>query len=330
MLEYINLYSTAPDFNLAFEQHVFDSFPRDRSYFMLWQNNRAVIVGKYQNAYAEVNRDYLSENNIALVRRLSGGGAVYHDMGNLNFTFITDADKSGNINMAVFCSSVVRALAKCGVMAEINGRNDITVCGKKFSGNSQYIKQGRVMHHGTILFDSDLTVLSAVLNPDVEKMRAKGIKSVKSRVTNLKPLLPPGTGLEDFRSILLGSVLEETSGTEHIVTPQDVEAAKKISSEKYSTWQWNWGRSPECSFVKTAYPEGCGKVEAHITCDKGLITDMHFYGDFFSPEDPEGLQKVFQGVTPDETGYRQALKHTDVSRFFAGLDNEKLISVLTA
>ena len=153
-LSYLDLMTTDPSYNLAMEQYVFDCLPRDRMYFMLWQNDNAIIVGKYQNTISEINEQAVRERGIRVVRRLSGGGAVYHDMGNLNFTFITDAGGSSALDMKLFCAPVVRTLAALGVKAEVNGRNDITIDGKKFSGNSQYLRQGRVMHHGTIMFDS--------------------------------------------------------------------------------------------------------------------------------------------------------------------------------
>lgn len=172
-LSYLDLMTTDPSYNLAMEQHVFDCLPRDRMYFMLWQNDNAIIVGKYQNTIAEINEEAVRERGIRVVRRLSGGGAVYHDMGNLNFTFITDVGESNALDLKLFCEPVVRTLATLGVKAEVNGRNDITIDGKKFSGNSQYIRQGRVMHHGTIMFDSDLSVVSEALRVDRRRFRPR-------------------------------------------------------------------------------------------------------------------------------------------------------------
>ena len=163
-LSYLNLYTTDPAWNLAAEQYVFDALPRDRTYFMLWQNDNAIIIGKHQNAAAEIDQQFVRENGVRVVRRLSGGGAVYHDMGNLNFTFIADAGSMESINFKLFCQPVVAALAALGVQAEVNGRNDMTINGQKFSGNSQYLKEGRVMHHGTIMFDSDLDRVAQALD----------------------------------------------------------------------------------------------------------------------------------------------------------------------
>lgn len=211
-LSYLDLMTTDPSYNLAMEQYVFDCLPRDRMYFMLWQNDNAIIVGKYQNTISEINEEAVRERGIRVVRRLSGGGAVYHDMGNLNFTFITDAGGSGTLDMKLFCEPVVRTLAALGVRAEVNGRNDITIDGKKFSGNSQYLRQGRVMHHGTIMFDSDLSVVGEALRVDPTKIQTKGIRSVRSRVTNVAEHLPERVTLPEFRRILLENILRENPG----------------------------------------------------------------------------------------------------------------------
>ena len=188
-LNYLNIYTTDPAFNLAAEQYVFENLPKDRMYFMLWQNDNAIIIGKYQNTLAEINEKNVLENGMKVVRRLSGGGAVYHDLGNLNFTFIADAGELEELNMRVFCQPIVKALAKIGITAEINGRNDITIDGRKFSGNAQYMRSGRIMHHGTIMFDSNLEMVQKALNVDPSKIESKGKKSVRSRVTNIREYL---------------------------------------------------------------------------------------------------------------------------------------------
>ena len=225
-LSYLDLMTTDPSYNLAMEQYVFDCLPRDRMYFMLWQNDNAIIVGKYQNTIAEINEEAVRERGIRVVRRLSGGGAVYHDMGNLNFTFITDVGESNALDLKLFCEPVVRTLATLGVKAEVNGRNDITIDGKKFSGNSQYIRQRRVMHHGTIMFDSDLSVVSEALRVDPTKIQTKGIRSVRSRVTNVAEHLPEKVTLPEFRRILLENILKENPGEAYPLTQDGGKAAR--------------------------------------------------------------------------------------------------------
>ena len=326
-LSYLDLMTTDPSYNLAMEQYVFDCLPRDRMYFMLWQNDNAIIVGKYQNTIAEINEEAVRERGIRVVRRLSGGGAVYHDMGNLNFTFITDVGESNALDLKLFCEPVVRTLATLGVKAEVNGRNDITIDGKKFSGNSQYIRQGRVMHHGTIMFDSDLSVVSEALRVDPTKIQTKGIRSVRSRVTNVSEHLPEKVTLPEFRRILLENILKENPGEAYPLTQDDLAAVEKLRAERYATWDWNYGFSPACTMLRRRRVDGCGMIEAYITVEHGKIAALTFKGDFFSASEPDELAAHFVGCTPDRAGYEKALGDVDVSRYFAGLQKDELIDI---
>ena len=327
-LSYLDLMTTDPSYNLAMEQYVFDCLPRDRMYFMLWQNDNAIIVGKYQNTIAEINEETVRERGIRVVRRLSGGGAVYHDMGNLNFTFITDVGEGNALDLKLFCEPVVRTLATLGVKAEVNGRNDITIDGKKFSGNSQYIRQGRVMHHGTIMFDSDLSVVSEALRVDPTKIQTKGIRSVRSRVTNVAEHLPEKVTLPEFRRILLENILKENPGEAYPLTQDDLAAVEKLRAERYATWDWNYGFSPVCTMLRRRRVDGCGMIEAYITVEHGKIAALTFKGDFFSASEPDELAAHFVGCTPNRAGYEKALSDVDVSRYFAGLQKDELIDIL--
>ena len=329
MLTIINLTTTDPAFNLAAEQYVFDCLPKDRSYFMLWQNENAIIIGKYQNTLAEINRPYVEAHKIKVVRRLSGGGAVYHDLGNLNYTYITDAGELETLNMRVFCEPIVRALAEFGVAAEINGRNDMTIDGKKFSGNAQYLRHGRVMHHGTLLYNSDLSAVSKALQVDPEKIRAKGIESVRSRVTNIRRYMKEDIPLFVFREMLLESIRRETESEDYEFSREDVREIERIRKERYDTWEWNYGKSPECTILRSGRVEGCGTIEAFITTDRGLITGIAFYGDFFSTKDPEELEQYFIGKKPDIEGFTQALEGIAVEQYFTGLTIEELLKLLS-
>ena len=327
-LSYLDLTTTDPAFNLAAEQYVFDALPRDRAYFMLWQNDNAIIVGKYQNTFAEINEAYVKEHGIRVVRRLSGGGAVYHDLGNLNFTFIADAGTLSTLNFTIFCEPVIRTLAKFGVTAEVNGRNDMTIDGRKFSGNSQYLKQGRIMHHGTILFDSDLSVVSNALQVDESKFQSKASKSVRSRVTNVAAYLPTPVSLPEFRSALLADIAQSAGGEAYVFSASDLAAIEKLRAERYGTWEWNYGFSPACTIERRARIEGCGTVEVRIGVSGGHISEMYFYGDFFSVSEPEQLSARFVGLSPDAQGYKKALQGIDVSQYIVGLTNEALMQLL--
>lgn len=328
-LSYLVLDSTDPAWNLAAEQYVFDALPKDRSYAMLWQNDNAIIIGKYQNTLAEINKPYVDEHGIRVVRRLSGGGAVYHDLGNLNFTFIVDAGSTETLDLHLFCQPVVRTLAGLGVAAEVNGRNDITIDGKKFSGNAQYLRGGRIMHHGTLMFDSDLAVVSQALRVDEDKIRAKGLRSVRSRVTNIRPWLKRDCTLPDFRQSLLENLLRENNGAPYVFSEADRTAIETLRRERYATWEWNYGASKECTLLKKRRFEGCGAVEAHLSLDRGRIQALRFCGDFFSLEEPEELAARFIGLRPERSDCAAALEGVDVSRYFLGLDRAGLFALLT-
>ena len=328
-LSYLNLTTTDPTINLATEQYVFEQLPKDRTYFMLWQNDNAIIIGKHQNTLAEINEKYVKENNISVVRRLSGGGAVYHDLGNLNFTFITDANKQANIDFHLFCQPIVKTLKSIGIHAEINGRNDITIDGKKFSGNSQLIRDGRVLHHGTILFQSDLTIVGKALQVNAEKIQAKGVKSVRSRVTNVSEHLTERISLKDFRKLLLENILASQNGEEYILSDKDTLAIEEIANHRYRTWQWNYGSCPQCTMMKKSRIEGCGTIEAYITLKHGVISEMTFMGDFFSAIDPALLAEKFIGLRPEYNIYKNVLQNIDISKYFAGLTTEDFLKFIT-
>lgn len=328
MLSYLDLTTTDPAFNLAVEEYVFEQLPKDRTWLMLWQNDNAIIIGKHQNTLAQINGEFVRSHGIRVVRRLSGGGAVYHDMGNLNFTLITDAGQEDSLNFEVLCKPIIRALAKAGIQAEVNGRNDMTIDGKKFSGNAQYIKGGRIMHHGTILFDSDSSVLAQALQVDPEKIRAKGVASVRSRVTNIRPYLPQDMTLPQFRTLLLRSILEENPGEEYVLTPADLAQIRQLQ-RRYESWDWNYGHSPACTVIKKRRVEGCGTLEAYLDIRKGVIESIQFRGDFFSAADPVSLADRLVGSPPEREALQTALAHVCVEAYFMGLDNETFLDILT-
>ena len=323
---YIQVDTTDPAFNLALEEYVFESLSKDYNYFILWQNASTVVVGRHQNTFNEVDEAFIRENHITVVRRLSGGGAVYHDLGNLNFTFIQDA-AGKEPDLGLFCRPVAQAIRTLGAEAEVNGRNDITVNGMKFSGNAQYVKYGRVMHHGTLLFDSQLEVAAKALRPDPEKIKAKGVASVRSRITNLKPLLPEGTTLEIFREALLKALFEKEQMEVYSLTHADLTAIAALKEERYGTWAWNWGASPACDMTFSGRIEGCGQLSLQFRVKKGFITDAILYGDFFSAGDPQALAKSFIGYPATAEGIREAAEKADVSPIL-GLTTEALLDIL--
>ena len=235
--------STDPHFNLAMEEYVLKYLNLAEEYLLLWQNEPAIIIGRHQNTLEEVNMDYTRENNIHVVRRLSGGGAVYHDLGNLNFTFIRRAIRSELLDLKSFTQPVIHALKKLGVNAEVSGRNDLTIEGKKFSGNAQYLYKNNILHHGTLLFDSDLSELNKALRVRADKIESKGIKSVRSRVTNIREHIKgdQDTNINEFTALLRDAVAEVQGENfaEYTLGEKDYEGIRALMQERYLTWQWN-------------------------------------------------------------------------------------------
>ena len=324
---YIEVSTTDPAFNLALEEYVFEKMPRDREYFLTWRNDNAIIIGRHQNTAAEINEEFVKEKNIKVVRRLSGGGAVYHDLGNLNFTFIVDALPGQKVDLRKFCQPIADTLCALGANATVDGRNDILIDGMKVSGNAQYVRQGRVMHHGTILFDSDMSVLGQALRPDPAKAQAKGVKSVRSRVTNVRPCLGKDMTLEEFRAALAGSLM--TGGFEkYELTDGDIAAIEEIRKQRYATREWNYGFCEEGALIRKRRIEGCGTVEAHITLKEDLISGITFRGDYFSTLPPEELSSLFLGLPLVEGALLAALDGHRAGDYITGLENEKLAALL--
>lgn len=319
--------STTPQFNLALEEYVLNHMDPSHPYVILWQNEPAVIIGRNQNAYAEVNMKYVKEHGIHVVRRLSGGGAVYHDLGNLNFTFIVDGEKGVVSNFEFFTRPIVRALQSLGVKAEFSGRNDITIDGKKFSGNAQYWSRNRLLHHGTILFNSDLAVVQEALNVKTDKLQAKGIKSVRSRVTNIYPYLKTPVTIEEFVEILLKFMQEEQSGPDVVLTPEQIAEVERIKEERYARWEWNFGESPECEVVKEQRFTG-GKLELHLNIREGRIADLRIYGDFFGTLPVSELAERINGRQYREADVAVALAEVDFSQYFLGITREEFLECL--
>lgn len=325
---YIESPCTDPAFNLALEEYVFEHMDRNQEYFMLWQNHNTVVIGKNQNAFAEINHKFVDENHVSVVRRLSGGGTVYHDLGNLNFTFILDARNSTDLNIHLFCQPIVELLQELGIPAEVNGRNDITVEGKKFSGNSQYLKQGRIMHHGTLMFNSNQSLIADVLNVSKDKFQSKAAKSVKSRITNIAPYLPSDFTLKEFKSLLLKHVLKSDAIKPYAFSDKELHLIEQIKKDRYDKWEWNYGYSPACSILKTRRFEGCGKIEIHMNTKNGYVSEIQFFGDFFGIKDSSLLAKHLVGAKLERSYLEKHLSNINIEQYFHGLNIENFLNLL--
>lgn len=329
MMYYIYSDTTDPYFNLALEQFVFDNLSNEHEYFILWRNDNAIIIGKHQNTAGEINAEYVQKKDIRVVRRLSGGGAVYHDLGNVNFTFITSTNTKKAFDFGTFCRPVMRALATLGVTAEINGRNDMTIDGKKFSGNAQYRKRNRVMHHGTILYDSDLSVLGAALTVPKDKIESKGLKSVQSRVTNVKDYMPVDLGVERFMEEMRDAMFREYAMQPYTLTEADTEKVRHLQRTVYETWEWNYGESPAYSIRKERRVEGCGRLEVHMDVVKGEITRIAFFGDYFGNADGANLAHTLRGSLLERESLREALAGVSIADYFHNLSLDAFLEIMT-
>ncbi|MFY9285257.1 MAG: lipoate--protein ligase [Tissierellaceae bacterium] len=327
-MKYIENYSNDPRYNLAFEEYCFKYLPRDEDYLLLWINSPAIIIGKNQNTIEEVNSEYIKMKGIQVVRRITGGGAVYHDLGNLNFSIITNAEGS-KIDFKKYNISILEALIKLGVKCELSGRNDITIEGKKFSGIAQSIWKDRVLNHGTLLFNTELDVLNNALNVKKDKIESKGVKSVKSRVTNVKDHLNVDVDIEEFREILARSILntDDVEAKTLKLNEEQLQEIDKLFQEKYSTWEWNYGSSPPFNYKNyRRFP--FGSVEVRLEVKHGSISECKIYGDFFGTEDISILEKRLIGQKYEKEGLGKFLKEIDLKEYFGGIRKEDFLDLL--
>ena len=319
---YIESASRNPYYNLALEEYVFEQMDRSQSYFMLWQNDNTIVVGKYQNTAEEVNREFAEAQGIRVARRLSGGGAVYHDQGNLNFTFIADKDDLDDFNFRIFTMPVLKALETLGVHAEFTGRNDLVLDGRKFSGNSQYMKKGRVLHHGCIMLDSDLEKVRDALRVREAKFTSKSVKSVRSRVTTINEHAPRKITMDEFKAALKAQVFSENDITEYTLTPEDKAAVVRLMHEKYETWEWNYGFSRAYSIRREEKFDG-GLVTVDMDVDHGVIKEIRLSGDFFGSGDIANLEQSLKGLPLDDR-LAQRLADLGTENYIHGVSAEEM------
>ena len=319
----INNTNTNAYFNLAMEEYFLKNTNED--IFLLWQNENSIIVGKNQNTLSEINYDYVKENNIKVVRRLSGGGAVFHDLGNINFTFISCNDNSFS-DFKKFTMPIVEALKELNVHAEFSGRNDLLIDGQKFSGNAQYNYKNKVMHHGTLLFSSEINDLSNALKVKPSKFQGKSVKSVKSRVTNISSHLDKEMTVLEFKDYLMDFINKRDENSHfYELNDKDIESINKLVEEKYSTWEWNFGYSPKYSlYNELKYPGG--NVEFSLDVHDGLIKDIKFFGDFFGKEDISFIENKLRNVKHNEYSIKSALEDVDINNYFLNCNIDILVS----
>jgi lipoate---protein ligase len=328
MLTLINT-SNDPRYNLALEEYVLKHVDLDDDLIFLWVNGPSIIIGRNQNTIEEVNSEYVKEHGIQVVRRTSGGGAVYHDLNNLNFTFMTKSLKDNLNNYRKFTEPVIEALRSLGVPAEFSGRNDIVVEGQKISGNAQTYYKNKMFHHGTILFNADLGMVSKVLTVKPDKIQSKGIKSVRSRVTNIYPYLTEKVTMEEFQDRLLKYLLKTDQIEDKVYTlsEEDLKNIQKLRDEKYDTWEWNYGESPAFDLQKTGRFTG-GSLDIRLNVDNGIIKDCKIFGDFFGRKEIDEVAQRLTNQKFEENTLREVLDSIKLEEYVYNITTEDFINCL--
>jgi lipoate---protein ligase len=319
---------TDPRINLAIEEYALKNLDINETYLLFYINEPSIIIGKNQNTIEEINTDYVESNGIHVVRRLSGGGAVYHDLGNLNFSFITKDDGESFHNFRKFTEPVIEALHKMGVKAELSGRNDILAEGRKISGNAQFSTRGRMFSHGTLLFDSEIDSVVSALNVKKDKIESKGIKSIRSRVANISEFLSEKMSIEQFRSHLLKNIFSELNEIpEYVLTEEDWNKIHDLSKERYQNWDWNYGKSPKFN-LQHSHRFPVGGIDVRLEVNRGVIDDCKIYGDFFGVGDVSEIETLLIGQKYEKAALESALENINLPHYFGNITKEDFITLI--
>lgn len=318
---------TDPRINLAIEEYALKNLDINETYLLFYINEPSIIIGKNQNTIEEINTEYVDSNGIHVVRRLSGGGAVYHDLGNLNFSFITKDDGNSFHNFRKFTEPVVEALKKLGVNAELSGRNDLLAEGRKISGNAQFATKGRMFSHGTLLFNSEMDHIVSALRVKKDKIESKGIKSVRSRVANISEFLTEKIEIEEFRSLLLKYIFEGKEISEYVLTEEDWEKIHQLSKERYQNWDWNYGRSPKFN-LQHSHRFPVGQIDVRLEVNKGMIENCKIYGDFFGVGDVSEIENKLINVRYERSELEAALKDIEIGYYFGNITKDDFLNLI--
>ncbi|MFP5105449.1 lipoate--protein ligase [Neobacillus sp. C211] len=319
---------TDPQINLAIEEYALKNLDINETYLLFYINEPSIIIGKNQNTIEEINTEYVEGNGIKVVRRLSGGGAVYHDLGNLNFSFITKDDGESFHNFRKFTEPVVAALKKLGVNAELSGRNDLEVGGRKISGNAQFSTKGRMFSHGTLMLNSEIENVVSALKVKKDKIESKGIKSVRSRVANISEFLTEKVEIDEFRSLLLKNIFEgQDEIPEYILTDEDWERIYQLSKERYRNWEWNYGKSPKFN-LQHSHRFPVGSIDVRLEVNKGVIENCKIYGDFFGVGEVSEIEEKLIGTRYGKNEIDKALADIDTTHYFGNVTKDEFLNLL--
>lgn len=327
-MKYIVNKSHNPFYNIALEAYAFRELRDEDELFILWINEPTIVIGKHQNAIEEINKAYTDEHGIHVVRRLSGGGAVYHDLNNLNYTIISNKTQEGAFDFKTFSQPVIETLADLGVTATFTGRNDLEIDGKKFCGNAQAYYKGRMMHHGCLLFDVDMTVLGNALQVSKDKIESKGVKSVRARVTNILDELPEKMTVEAFSNQLLNKMKESYPDmTEYVFSDDELKNIQALADQQFGTWDWTYGEAPEYTIKRSVrYP--AGKITTYANVEKSVIKGMKLYGDFFGIKDVADIEQALIGLRYEYPDVLAKLQTIDTTQYFTNITPQEIAKAI--
>lgn len=296
--------------------------------FLLYRNTPSIVVGKHQNTLAEINLSYVMEQGITVARRISGGGTVYHDPGNLNFAFITTGTDGHYVDYRKYTRPVIEAMGTMGLKVTLGSRNELLIDKLKISGTASHVYKQRVLHHGTLLFSSEMSHLSLALKAPPGRFRDKSVKSVPSRVTNIRDHLVHKMGVEEFQEGIFSHILNSVKGASgYTYTDEDLKNIRSLAERKYSTWEWNYGYSPKYEFRKNL-TFGAGALQLQMQVVKGVIRGLSLTGDFMSTHQVHSLEELLTGIIHDPETIRMKLSEIRVQDYITGLDNEELLSAM--
>ena len=320
---------TKPQINLALEEYALRNFGESEDYLLFYINEPSIIIGRNQNTLEEINDEYVRENGIHIVRRMSGGGAVYHDLGNLNFSFITKYKQENLNNFLKFNEPVIRILKEMGVPAEMSGRNDILANEKKISGNAQFSTGKRMFSHGTLLFNSDLGEVANALNVKMSKIQSKGHKSVRSRVSNIIEFIDEkDMKMADFKQRILDGLYQDRENFEtYKLTEDEWRSVHELKEEKYGNWDWNFGKSPKFNIQRTKrFP--VGEIDLRLDVQKGHIQNLKIYGDFFGKESVQEVEELLKGIRYEPKDIAASMEKVDVTDYFGNIEREEFLNLV--
>jgi len=322
----INQTSTNPYFNIASEEYLLKNFSED--IFILYSNSPSIIVGKHQNTMAEINHSFVSKKQISVIRRLSGGGTVYHDLGNVNYTFITNGSEGNLVDFKKHTQPIIDVLKSLGVDARIGGKNDIRVGDKKISGNAEHIYKNRVLHHGTLLFDANLDELNESIKVNLEAYTDKAVKSIRSQVANISEYLNNNISIGDFKEKLIAHIKTLFPNTiDYQFTPSNIDSINELIATKFSTWEWNFGYSPtyilnrQLSIKNESWDIG-------INVEKGIIVKVIIKGNSSISKSIEELEKLMVGCIHEKKEISQRLGNIDLKQYIPEITKESFIENL--